>query len=248
MMDPNPVDFEAIFRAAPLPSLVLAADAPRFTIKAASNSYLDATMTKEEDLVGRPLFEVFPDNPTDRTATGVQNLRASLQRVLSGRMADVMPVQRYDIPRRRSVAREFEERHWSPRNVPVLDGSDCCRYLLHQVEDVTAVVRAGLQGLLSFMHRHRKLHGRPDDRESRGPRGHLARSLAPQYARHTLVHLLLRDERGDALADEVLPIDRALDWLNESSPDESRWAEVYGKGTLLFAFGRDAASRWSLRL
>lgn len=248
-MDADQVDYEAIFRAAPLPTLVLAADAPHFKILAASDSYLAATMTREEDLVGRPMFDVFPDNPTDPSANGVQNLRASLQRALSSSVADVMPVQRYDIPRRRPTVREFEERHWAPRNVPVRHPSDRCRYLLHQVEDVTAIVQAGLRGALSFVHRHRELHGRPHHpRDSRDPRWEPTRHLAPRYTGHIPVHVLVRDENGDALADEVLRVNRVLDWLNENCCDESRWAEVYGKGTLLFVLGRDDASLWSLRL
>ena len=35
-------------------------------------------MTRREEVIGRPLFEVFPDNPEDPGATGVRNLRASL--------------------------------------------------------------------------------------------------------------------------------------------------------------------------
>jgi hypothetical protein len=40
-----------------------------FTIEAASDAYLKATMTKREEILGRHLFEVFPNNPGDPTAT-----------------------------------------------------------------------------------------------------------------------------------------------------------------------------------
>src|SRR5580698_6088629 len=72
-------DFQALFESAP--GLYLVLD-PGLTIVAASNAYLDATMTHRQDVMGRHVFEVFPDNPDDPGSEGVRNLRASLQRVL----------------------------------------------------------------------------------------------------------------------------------------------------------------------
>jgi hypothetical protein len=56
-------------------------------------------MTVREEILGRGLFEVFPDNPDDPEATGVGNLRASLDRVRRDLVADTMAVQKYDIRR-----------------------------------------------------------------------------------------------------------------------------------------------------
>src|SRR6266849_10959640 len=72
-------DFQALFESAPGLYLVLT---PDLKIVAASEAYLRATMTKREEILGRGIFQVFPDNPDDPSATGVRNLRTSLQRVL----------------------------------------------------------------------------------------------------------------------------------------------------------------------
>src|SRR3954463_13259088 len=112
-MTTNPglsTDFRALFEAVPTPFLVLRPD-ERFTIVAVSDSYLRATLTTREGLVGRGLFDAFPDNPDDPDATGVRNLRASLGRVLANRAPDRMPIQKYDIA---GSDGGFEERHWSP--------------------------------------------------------------------------------------------------------------------------------------
>lgn len=90
-------DFRALFESAPGLYLVLDADPPHFTIVAVSDAYLRATMTERSLIVGRGLFDVFPDNPDDPEATGTRNLRASLDRVLAGGAADAMAVQKYDI-------------------------------------------------------------------------------------------------------------------------------------------------------
>ena len=137
-------DFRKLFESSPDSYLVLTCD---LTIVAVSDAYLRATMTRREEILGRPLFEVFPDNPDDSTATGVHNLRASLQRVLRGRIPDTMPVQKYDIQRPASEGGGFEERFWSPVNSPVLDDAGEVTYIIHRVEDVTESVRLKQQGI-----------------------------------------------------------------------------------------------------
>src|SRR6266702_3822598 len=78
-------DFRSLFESAPGLYLVLT---PELKIVAASDAYLRATMTEREEILGRDLFDVFPDNPDDSEATGAHNLRASLRRVLQSRAAD----------------------------------------------------------------------------------------------------------------------------------------------------------------
>lgn len=128
------LDFKKLFESAPGLFLVLKPDAPRFTILGASDAYLAATMTRRENIAGKGLFEVFPDNPDDKNATGTSNLLRSLQSVLSSKAPHTMPVQKYDIQRPDGV---FEERHWSPVNTPVMNKQGEVEYIIHRVEDVT---------------------------------------------------------------------------------------------------------------
>src|SRR5215208_23094 len=139
---PTP-DFRALFESAPGLYLVLA---PDFTIVAVSDAYLQATMTTRHAIVGRHIFEVFPDNPADPDATGTTNLRASLTRVLQHRRPDTMAVQKYDIRRPDADGQAFEERYWSPVNSPVLR-DDAVVYIIHRVEDVTEFVRLEQDGV-----------------------------------------------------------------------------------------------------
>lgn len=137
-MEFEPPDFRALFESAPGLFLVLK---PDFTIVAVSDGYLRATMTRREEILGRGIFDVFPDNPDDPDATGVRNLSASLKRVLQCRAPDPMPVQKYDIRRPDPEGGGFEERYWSPVNSPVLAPNGAVRYIIHRVEDVTEFVR-----------------------------------------------------------------------------------------------------------
>lgn len=130
------IDYEALFSAAPTPYLVLG---PDLIILDVNEAYLRVVGWSRQDLVGRYLFDAFPDNPADPGADGVRNLDASLHRVLRSKEPDTMTVQKYDIPvaGRQGV---FEERWWSPVNIPVLVPDGQVAWILHQGEDVTAFV------------------------------------------------------------------------------------------------------------
>jgi formate hydrogenlyase transcriptional activator len=114
---------------------------PDLTIVNVSDAYLRATMTEREDILGRGVFEVFPDNPNDPAPTGERNLRTSVQRVLHGKVSDTMAVQKYDIRKPESEGGAFEERYWSPINAPLLGPDNEVAYIIHRVEDVTDFVR-----------------------------------------------------------------------------------------------------------
>lgn len=131
-------DFQALFEKAPNLYLVLR---PDLCIAAVNDAYCQATKTERAAILGRHLFEVFPDNPDDPRASGVSNLRASLDRVLQFRRPDAMAVQKYDIRRPESEGGGFEERHWAPLNTPVLDPAGEIAWIIHRVEDVTDLVR-----------------------------------------------------------------------------------------------------------
>ncbi|MFP2925481.1 PAS domain-containing protein [Pyxidicoccus sp. 3LG] len=139
---PNP-DFQQLFEKSPDAYLVVTPDAD-FTLVAVSDAYLRATRTTREDILGRPFFEVIPDNPAVPSATGVRNLRASLERAMATRAPDAMAVQKYDIPRPEAEGGGFEERYWRSLNAPVLSPEGAVLYLIHRVEDLTDFVRLSL--------------------------------------------------------------------------------------------------------
>jgi len=140
---PNP-DFRALFEAAPGLCLVLA---PDLTIVAVTDAYARTTMTERNEILGRGVFDVFPDNPDDPSATeGVRNARASFERVRQNRVTDALPVQKYDIRRPESEGGGFEERYWSVVNSPVLNSAGELTCIIHCVEDVTEFVRLKQRG------------------------------------------------------------------------------------------------------
>ena len=146
----RPPDFRSLFEAAPGSYLVLD---PELVIVGVSDSYLRDTMTVREEILGRPLFEVFPDNPDDPQADGENNLRASLDRVRRDLVPDTMATQKYDIRRPAAEGGGFEVRYWSPVNSPVLGPGGDLAFIIHSVEDVTRRLEAerALRHLLALI-------------------------------------------------------------------------------------------------
>jgi PAS domain-containing protein len=59
---PQQPDFRLLFESVPGLYLVLT---PALQIVAVSDTYLHATLTTRDAIIGRHLFDVFPDNPDD---------------------------------------------------------------------------------------------------------------------------------------------------------------------------------------
>ena len=122
---------------------------PELTIAAVNDAYLAATMTTREDIQGRNVFDVFPDNPDDPGATGVAKLTASFDRVRNELQPDTMAVLQYDVRRSAAEGGGFEVRYWSPRNSPLLDPAGRLAYIVHEVVDVTEFVRRDIDERLT---------------------------------------------------------------------------------------------------
>jgi signal transduction histidine kinase len=136
-------DYKRLFESGP--GLYLVLD-PSLHIIAASDAYCQATLTKRDEILGRHLFDVFPENPDDPSADSIRNTRASLKRVLQSHQTDVMVIQRHDVRRPESEGGAFEVRYWSPINSPVLNPDGSIAYIIHRVENVTDFVLLKQQG------------------------------------------------------------------------------------------------------
>ncbi|AWN40383.1 PAS domain-containing protein [Methylobacterium durans] len=123
------IDFALIFAHSPNPYVLLD---PNFVLVDMNEAYLRVTMRDRAALVGRTMFEAFPND------SGASELRTSLERVLTTREVDHLPLIRYDIARPDGG---IEERYWSATHTPLLDGSGAIALILQHTVDVTELHR-----------------------------------------------------------------------------------------------------------
>jgi signal transduction histidine kinase len=127
-------DYKALFENWPGMFLVLD---PNLRIVAASNAYLQATLTDRANILGRFLFDAFPENPGDPSADTLRDTRASLDRVLANRVPDSILALRHEIRRPDREGGGFAVRYWSQTNSPILNTDGSVAHIVHRIEDVT---------------------------------------------------------------------------------------------------------------
>ncbi len=69
---------------------------PNLKIVDINPAFAVMAQVEQAQVVGRPLFEAFPENPGHPEADGVSNLYRSLQTVARTGSPDAMELQRYD--------------------------------------------------------------------------------------------------------------------------------------------------------
>lgn len=131
-------DYQALFRASPYLYLVMS---PDLTIIGASGAYLRSVQRTEEEIIGRYVFDAFPENPADPSATDVSEIRSSLLRAMAKGEPDTTPFVRYAVPIETAEGRTFEERYWSTVHTPVLDADGKPILVFQNPVDVTELYR-----------------------------------------------------------------------------------------------------------
>jgi PAS domain S-box-containing protein len=127
-------NFQKFFESVQGLCVVVLPDNPKFTIVAVSDAYLKQTKKNRQKIIGMGLFQVFPDKPDSQGSN-------SFKRVIEYGLAHTMAIQRYDIPSSDVEGSSYEERHWKPTNSPIIDSDGKLIYIMHQVEDVTELVK-----------------------------------------------------------------------------------------------------------
>ncbi|KBZ68902.1 hypothetical protein K875_01459 [Mycobacterium [tuberculosis] TKK-01-0051] len=191
---------------------------PDLRIRGLNAAYEKISLRGRNELLGGYVAEVFPENPDDPQASGLELLAASVDCALGRNGTDVMPIMRHDItdPRDPDI---FLPKLWTARNVAVHDGDEAIG-VLHQVAEVTSLDQA-LAALSLTSAGGRAFDG------------------AEQL--HVLAALAAQPRAGPdgplAMAQEIQQLQRAL---------ETRDTIGQAKGVLMERFDIDAAAAFEL--
>ena len=143
-MGNSKIDYKAVFRDGPSPTVLLDRD---FLVAAANDACLRVSGKQPEEMIGKSVFDLFPSDPVDPEEKDF-TLRDSLERVLETGEQGVVALQRQseEVPGRPGV---FKERYWSQIAAPVFGPDHRVEFIIHQAEEVT--------GFLQRLHRARHL-------------------------------------------------------------------------------------------
>lgn len=129
------MDFEKLFSKLP-GTMVVVSPNNNYQILAATDTYLEVTMRRREDIVGLAfLLEAFPDKDISYEDNPVKK---SLDKSLRTKQVDYLDVIRYDLVLPDAAGGGYQTRYWEASHTPVLDGSGTVEYIIQHTTDVTA--------------------------------------------------------------------------------------------------------------
>ncbi|MFI6457008.1 PP2C family protein-serine/threonine phosphatase [Streptosporangium amethystogenes] len=136
-MPASEIDYEAVFQALPSAVALFTTDLVYADV---NEAFLSSMGRTRDQVVGRHLADAFPNDPKNPTVTGMRQLQDSLRWVATTGYRDAMTLHRYDVeyPDRSGI---WEQRYWSPINVPVFGPDGRVALLLHREEDLTELIR-----------------------------------------------------------------------------------------------------------
>ena len=129
------IDMVAAFDASPNPYMLLD-DQLRYA--GMNQAYLDVTHRRRNDLIGRPVMEMFDAGPGEKAAENARQLLASFTKVLETGEADHLAVLQYAIPvPGPDGATAYEDRYWSCSHTPIREASGRVTHILQHTNDIT---------------------------------------------------------------------------------------------------------------
>lgn len=136
------LDFKQLFTLLPERYVVVANDPPLFTITAASDAYLNVTGKTRDEIIGKGMFEAFPDTSAQAKKTG----RGKLYKILEkcGRTGEPVSTGtlRYDIENDKG---DLDVRYWEATHYAIKDANGNVTAIIQNTEDITEKVAADAQ-------------------------------------------------------------------------------------------------------
>jgi two-component sensor histidine kinase len=130
---PGSPDYGALFRVLPSPYMILDRDLRYVDV---NDAYCAVLERPREQLIGRHLFDAFPDEGESGA-----RLRASFRRVLETGEPNSLPLIPYPIERPAIRGGGLEMRFWSAVHVPLLDAEGQVGFIMQNTVDVTELQR-----------------------------------------------------------------------------------------------------------
>lgn len=134
------LNFEDLFMSLGTAYIIFAND-PDFTIIEENQAHADMSMVNREDVIGKPIFDVYPDTSEEYIKTGRSALLESFKKVIKTGKIDVMPMLKYDIKDREG---NFTHKYWELTHFPIFEDGKVVA-VGQQTKDITEQIQTGNQ-------------------------------------------------------------------------------------------------------
>ncbi|MDB5166201.1 MAG: domain S-box protein [Candidatus Saccharibacteria bacterium] len=123
-----------LFNVIPEPHIVFQANDPTFTIAAENIAHSEIAHTVPSEIVGRPLFDVFPDTSEKYLKTGESDLIESFRTAIRTKKPHPMSALRYDI---KDQDGKLAVRYWQVVHYAIFDENGKAQYVVQSTRDIT---------------------------------------------------------------------------------------------------------------
>ncbi|HCL06483.1 MAG TPA: hypothetical protein DHW64_11225 [Chitinophagaceae bacterium] len=139
-------EFQWVFDNLPGMYLLLAPDDPAYTILAANKSYRQSTRTTDIELIGNPIFTIFPDTASQFNKDAKKKLSQLFREAIRTQKPNQINQFRYDIPANDGSG-TFIESYWKIVNTPVFDEEGNVVQLINSIDHITEQVLSEMQNV-----------------------------------------------------------------------------------------------------
>ncbi len=127
-------DYQRVFNQSSAIMVIVNTD---YTVTAASEGFLKATLNERENITGRRIFDVFPEIGENIEQVLINTMRDSFDKVLKEKNPHTTSIVRFDIPKEDSGEDAFDIRYWKAINTPIFDEENKVKFIKQIYVDVT---------------------------------------------------------------------------------------------------------------
>lgn len=127
--------YKSIFKNLPFPCLLFEKKKDVFVIKEANTFYCEVTHINGEELSGKVIEEVFPENPI---SLGLKEIQESFKIAYKSQESHKIDVLRYDLYDQQNG--QYELKYWEIENIFIFDEIKNTGYILNVVKDITGKI------------------------------------------------------------------------------------------------------------
>ena len=127
------IDFAALFMRSPNPYVLIDRE---LHIVAANLAYLAVTESDLQHIIGRYIFDAFPNDPDDPNNESIRRLKESFERVITTGQSDAVPAVGFRVGADEDAS---NVRYWSATHTPLFDASGNVEYVLQHTVDITDI-------------------------------------------------------------------------------------------------------------